>query len=366
MIVTQALIDRFFNGSCSPTEVATIVNYLSKNKDAFEVFISKAEWDTIDTTDHFNQTIFQELLQKLKQELFKKQAAKVVPFPKKRMLRFVAAASIILVITGTLWMANTTNKGQNLVAITHTNNTILLANEKQTNNWQTRTNTGEKPIMIYLQDGSTVALYANSVIKYQQPFIGNTRELFLSGDAFFEVAKNKLKPFIVTSGNLSTTALGTSFRVTAFKQGLANIKVKLFTGKVVIKSTKKIANWKADIFLLPGEELNYNDHLPKAFVSKFNIKKEAIIKALIEEKEQSSANDLTFNNTSLPEVIKQLSKLYSTTIHYTNTDIQQMNFTGTINKSDDVQIILKVIAQMNGLQVMQTSDGFTVSKLTKQ
>ncbi len=362
MIVTQAIIDRFFNNNCSEAEVEAIVTYLSENKDALEKFVSKAEWDAISNNQNFSQATSQQLLQQLKQELFRKQASKVIDFPKKSIARLVAAASIILVITSTFWIAKTTTNNKTLVAVPNTKNAILLKNEKQANNWQIKINTGIKPMLVSLQDGSFITLYPNSVVKYQQPFTPNKRDIILSGDAFFEVAKNKLKPFTVYSGSLSTTALGTSFRVTAFKEGKSTIDVKLYTGKVVIKSTKSIPNWQKDVFLLPGEGMKYSPQMVTALVTKMpnNMGNKNFVVA---HKANNSESDIQFINAALPDVMVRLSVLYKVQINYTNTDIQQINFTGSINKSDDIQTILKVIAQMNGLQVTKSLEGFKVTKL---
>jgi hypothetical protein len=60
--------------------------------------------------------------------------------------------------------------------------------------------------------------------------------------------------------------------------------------------------------------------------------------------------------------MNKLSSWYNIKINYTSSMIAQMNFTGVINRSDDIQAILKIIAQMNGLEVTQSKDGFNITK----
>ena len=72
------------------------------------------------------------------------------------------------------------------------------------------------------------------------PFQNNKREIYLEGEAYFKVAKDKTKPFTVFAGALATTALGTQFRITAKKNTPGNITVKLFTGKVAIRSSIRV------------------------------------------------------------------------------------------------------------------------------
>lgn len=355
MEVTPELINKFFQNKCLPNEVDTVVKYFSKNKGAFEKYMSKTEWDAIKVEENFNTDISQKILFRLKQQLFKKQVTKVVVISKSYFRHGVAAASIILVIVGSWWYIQQTNNTKNNIAVSNYTGTARI-NATQNKNWQIKTNTGKNPIRVKLQDGSIITLFKNTVIQYPQPFMGDTREILLNGDAFFEVAKNKLKPFIVYSGNLSTTALGTSFRIRAFKEEKADINIKLFTGKVLIKSTKKIANWKEDVFLLPGEQLTYNAQSTDVFVSKFNTDKRAIANDLV------ISNELKFNNTSLTEVMKKLAAFYNIKINYLNTDIEKMKFTGVINRSDNIQSILKIIAQMNDLKIKPMPDGFSISR----
>ena len=89
---------------------------------------------------------------------------------------------------------------------------------------------------IQLPDGTTVKLNSGSTIKYPEIFDANSRQVRLTGEAFFEVVKDVHRPFIVTSGNLTTEVLGTSFNVKAY--GNESIcKVAVVTGLVRVSKT---------------------------------------------------------------------------------------------------------------------------------
>jgi transmembrane sensor len=100
---------------------------------------------------------------------------------------------------------------------------------------------------ITLSDGSIVTLNSGSRIRYVENFTGPRREVFLEGEAFFEVAKDSLKPFIVHTEDLSTQALGTSFNIKAFRGKL--IEISLVTGLVEVK----VQNGKNKELITPGE-----------------------------------------------------------------------------------------------------------------
>lgn len=87
-----------------------------------------------------------------------------------------------------------------------------------------RINTTDTPQQLVLQDGSELKLFGNSMISYYEPFIDNKRNITLIGKADFKVAKDKTKPFTVFSGDISTTALGTRFTVTAFKKDKSKVE----------------------------------------------------------------------------------------------------------------------------------------------
>ena len=83
-----------------------------------------------------------------------------------------------------------------------------------------------------LHDGSTVILEPGGEVRYNEKFL-NTREVYLSGDAFFEVTKDASRPFLVYANEITTKVLGTSFRIKA-KQGEKEIVVAVKTGKVSV------------------------------------------------------------------------------------------------------------------------------------
>ena len=122
-------------------------------------------------------------------------------------------------------------------------------------------NTTTKVKLITLDDGSTVLLQPDSRITYPATFEGDKREVFLTGEAFFEVAKNPNKPFYVYARSLATKVLGTSFRVRAFEND-KEVKVVVKTGKVsVFPMTKEaLASQHADeklggMILTPNQQI---------------------------------------------------------------------------------------------------------------
>ena len=364
MEITKDLIDRFLVGACTPAEVNVIACALADSKDALNEFVSEIEWEAVAPAMVTDETASNLLLEKLKKELFRKEKP-AASYTLTHIKSFAAAAAIVVLIAGAYWLMSQVTQPHPPIAFKGKIDSTPVAHVLKQAGWQKKENTGTKPMVIALEDGSSVTLYKNTVINFQQPFTGNTRQIMLSGDAFFEVAKNELRPFIVTSGNLSTTALGTSFRITVFNQRHEKIRVKLFTGKVVIKSTKQIPGWKQDVFLHPGEEMNYDRRTQLAAVTMFKDANHLQVKDLANLSIHTPAAELSFDGTPLEQVFNQLATMQHTTIHFNTQELHNMNFTGSVSSGDDAATILKLIARMNNLRVVQEGNQFTIEKIKK-
>lgn len=358
MQITQELINRFFKNECSLEEVDIIIKYLSANRDALEKYMSIREWDNNDVEESLNEEQSAMLMASLQKQLFGKPKNRVFAMYNFRLKVVAAAASVLLLVMSGWWFISKSNVATNAATVVKKDLPAVETDPGFT--WQVITNNGSGAKLIKLEDGSLITLFKNSSVKYPQSFSGNTRPVQLNGDAFFQVAKNKLKPFIVYAGNLSTTALGTSFRITAFDEGRSVINVKLLTGRVVVKSIHAMPEWKKDQFLLPGELLTYHSRTAAVLVSKFAPEINTATNVSRTPKSRHVIRELSFNNTALNEVMIQLAALHNVKIDFSEGDLQGMNFTGTVNEYDDLKTILRLIGQMNELQVDQTQDGFSL------
>ncbi len=109
---------------------------------------------------------------------------------------------------------------------------------------------------VVLADGSTIIVNASSRLRYPEKFSGNTRSIYLEeGEAFFKVASDPARAFVVHSGDIATTALGTSFNIRAYARE-NRITVALLTGKVKVDHLDKQRS--TPVILLPSEQLSYD------------------------------------------------------------------------------------------------------------
>lgn len=115
------------------------------------------------------------------------------------------------------------------------------------------TRPGQRSVAV-LSDGTRIYLNSDSELVYPEEFDGDVRTVRLSGEAFFEVARDETKPFVVLSGDLKTTVLGTSFNIQAYSEQ-QNVEVTVATGKVSVQGAG------LQKLLTPGQQaiFNYED-----------------------------------------------------------------------------------------------------------
>jgi len=354
MNVTKELVERFFRNECSPEEQAQVKAFFESNPDEFEPYLDEAEWENFEA-GHIDPVLSKQLFETVQHQTIRK--AHII-----RTIRRIAVAASVLLIAGLAWIYLSGKKQELPVAKTETekNNVVSFVTKREINK------TG-KDKTVQLADGSLITLANNSEVDYQLPFI-NSRNITLIGKALFKVAKDKTKPFTVTSGRITTTALGTTFRVIG-NESNTNILVLLYEGKVVIKALNK-SDWhmKTDYYLNPGQEFVYNNQAI-AIIRSFNNKRVNTTKEgddmLTDEPtlpQNTGGSWYMFNNQSLGDVFDQLSFNFNAKIVYNKEDVNRKYFVGRFNKSDSLDVILKYITIANKLKVDKKDNTYYITK----
>ena len=116
-----------------------------------------------------------------------------------------------------------------------------------------------------MSDGTKVLINSGSTVRFLKNFESNKREVYLDGEAYFEVAKDSLRPFSVITGSVTTTALGTSFNISAYPS--EQISVALVEGLVEVDAYQKDTN---RVFLQKGELVSVNNESGKIRKQQFD------------------------------------------------------------------------------------------------
>jgi ferric-dicitrate binding protein FerR (iron transport regulator) len=191
-------------------------------------------------------------------------------------------------------------------------------------------NTSEKTITLKLPDESTVELSANSRIAYANNFdSAGTRDIYLSGEAFFKVTKNPSRPFRVFANEIVTKVLGTSFIVRSFEKDTA-IQVTVRTGKVSVYSQTTAhaketnsSNQLSEMILTPNQKLVYEK-------SKQQFQKVLLENPVMVLPDAMLEKNMLYDDASLEKVFNQLNKIYGINIVYDNELLKKCTVTADL------------------------------------
>lgn len=350
--MTEELIERFFKNECNAGEQEQVLNYFKTHPEEFGKYFNEDEWENLEIERELDESISNDLHQKVQREIFKKRG--VV----RTMLRIAVAACILILCGVGYFLLNKKIVSPEKVS-THEIVTAAVGPEVIE-----RSNSTNKIISFSLEDGSVVELAPRSTIKFHQPLaVNNKRDVQLTGQASFKVASDKMRPFAVSTGGISTIVLGTYFTIKAFDADDI-ISIALHEGKVVVRSSDSALKRMAkDVFLTPGDEMIYNRSSALASLRHSEFSKYAAT-----GKSKMSLNKpdwYSFNSESLAEVFNQLSSYYQTNIYYYPDEIVNRYYSGKIEKTDSLEDILNDIALLNQLKITKKNGAFFIERKSK-
>ncbi|MBV8388281.1 MAG: FecR family protein [Mucilaginibacter sp.] len=212
---------------------------------------------------------------------------------------------------------------------------------------------------IYLSDGSVVTLNSETVLRYPSSFTGLTREVYLDGEAFFNVAKDHAHPFIVHAGKMNVRVLGTKFNVKSYAND-KNSETTLIKGAIEVTLSDRPSD---RIILKPNEKLILNN---KTF-------KKPRINNNLSNSEDSDTNysltnlthlrsndttivetswvnnELVFKDEAFSDLANRMERWYGIKIKFKNGDAKDYRFTGVFVKENIVEALnaLKLIEPFN-------------------
>lgn len=185
---------------------------------------------------------------------------------------------------------------------------------------------------VKLPDGSLITLEPNSKLTYPPRFNGNTREVHLTGEAYFEVKPNHEKPFIVQTPYIIATVLGTSFNVEAYPKGVARVVVT--TGRVKVE-TVNASNELQAVIINANQSVAYNITINE--IEKRNAPEEAVYY------KQRRSGKFSYVGVPVAKVIQEMERYYHTSVTIEG-DMSGCVFYGYFQVNDNVERALSLVA----------------------
>lgn len=353
------LVDKYLNGKATADEEQLLQEYYERLRAGGEQTMSATE----------EEALRQQLWQKIQAGSSRKPAT-VVPMPAANWRRYAAAAVVMLAVgLGGYFALNKTDQpiaatngarpvtepapGGNNAVLTLADGSVIVLNEAVNGdlaqqggtkiikldgklqyttagiaNGEALYNTLSTPrggqYQVTLPDGSRVWLNAESSLRFPAQFDGTERRVTVTGEAFFDVTKNKAQPFVVTTGTTTVKVLGTAFNVNAYTDE-AGIKTTLLEGAVEVGSGSSTAQ------LRPGQQARVEAGEKIAVTANVDVEN------VVAWKE----GKFLFENADIETVSRQLSRWYDVEVAYSRKITQR--FYLEMPRSSSLSDVLKVL-----------------------
>jgi len=182
-------------------------------------------------------------------------------------------------------------------------------------------------VHLKLADSTLVSLNAGSRLRYPQVFNSKTREIFLEGEAYFDVSHNPEKPFKVYTSGLTTTVLGTAFSVTAYKNS-AHQSVAVIRGKVSVADDKETLG-----LLTPDKRIIYDLETKQGKISSITAA------TLMSWK----SGQLQFENQEMEDIASRLGRWYGYHFKLDDHKMGKNRYTASFNNTISLQNMLEIM-----------------------
>lgn len=291
------LFKKFLKNEASLEEVKLLISWL-KNNSGFSNW-ADSEWEAVSPNmdQDLKNKIFASLQKKMHTERFSVQ----------QIIVRIAAAILLMITTGAtvyLYTVQTVQQPDMLVVV----------------------NKGQKA-QIILPDKTAVWLNSDTRLTYGAQFNHKERVVHLEGEAYFEVAKDTKRPFIVKSGDFSVEAVGTHFNVHAYAKG-KYLSTTLLDGKVAVRMNSK------ETILHPNQKAIWCKDSQTLLTE--DVKDAANYTLWIQ-------NKLVFDGRTIEEIAYQLERLYNINIVFYSENIKHYRFSGTLNNTS-LESILQLLS----------------------
>lgn len=207
---------------------------------------------------------------------------------------------------------------------------------------------------ISLPDGSVVTLNSNSKLTFPRLFSGNTREVSITGEAFFEVKPDASRAFVITAGNAQIKVLGTSFNVCAYPEE-ATVDVVVESGKVQVTYVAKAQTTANNLILSPGEKGTVSN---KDFTLEKSVNADRNISAW-------RTRQFVFEETPLSDVVAALEKVYFANIQIIDPAINGLVLSASFN-DQPVDFILDVIRLTFNLELTSMNGQYYLTSINNR
>ena len=329
-------ITSYLAGECSPADQLLVAGLIQSDAEYRDTYKSLGQiWDNPvlqPHTDTFNVdaawlNVDKHINENSLHVVLHKPVKKPVTL---RLLKYAASIAAVVLISFTVYQITRDNK-------------VILKNFTSGNAISSS---------LALSDGSNVVLNSGAEVKYPEKFGSHNREVYFWGEAFFEIASDPTRPFVIEAGDARIKVLGTSFNVNA-NPGTGITEVVVNTGTVLFYFVDKNDKILGEVTLHKGDKGIYNPATRK------------ITRMLNDNLNYISwkTGILVFNETSLDKVMDVVGKKYGVSFSMENTELSQLKLTATFD-NESLDSVLEVLSLVHKLQFTHNGNDYLVKKIS--
>jgi ferric-dicitrate binding protein FerR (iron transport regulator) len=343
-------LTEYIKGTLSPEEQQEFFEWLASGRfddlitDEISQQLAQPKSEGVDMHPQRAEEILRKIIQS------EHETVQLIPKRKNRYAPWLAAAAIFFVLLCAVWLITE--------QITAPESSNIMAGVQSIR----KQNSSQSPLLIQLADGSNITLQPGSSIEYPKHFLREKREVKLTGEAFFQVAKDAHRPFYVYAGKIVTHVLGTSFNVKQDAQ-TGNYEVAVRTGRVEVytqtneKENRTQNTVSNGVILVPNQKVVFTE------------KSQQFIASLVEhpqpliDEEKASPKDtdqprFEYQAAALGYVLQDLEKTYGIDFELERDALGLCLFTGNISnydlftKLDLICAALKASYEIKGTRIL--------------
>lgn len=249
------------------------------------------------------------------------------------LLKRLAVAASIILVAGLLTLQLSKPRSHPTIAQAVTNNDSLVKSVAQ------------KRRYIVLADGSHVILNQRSSLSHPVSFTSNTREVYLTGEGYFDISHDDHKPFIVHTGGLNIVVLGTAFNIKAYKDQ-PNITVTVTQGKVRVENSRHSIG-----VITPNQQITVDAGSGEA--------KQAVVNA--GSVAHWGQKELVFDDMPLNEVAVALEMQFKVPVVFDDPALKNLRFTASFLNGEPLEQVLEVITKVNKIKYQMKDNSVLIS-----
>lgn len=374
----KTLLQKFVQNKCTPEEAEEVIAYYKNNQLTDDFPTVEEVQNLLDEMPKMDRQIADTIFSKILADAKEKESVIEMPARKSNYRKYIsiAASIIVLIGIGFFYKQNLVDKpveqkfdfkSSDIVLQLENGETQIISEQNSSQVKDAKGNivgnqNGDKLVyedssnpekLVYntikipygkkfrlqLSDGTFVHLNSGTTLKYPVKFItGENRQVFLDGEAFFDVAKDKKHPFIVNADELNVRVLGTHFNVSNYPEDAAT-DVVLVEGSVGMYESQTEFDAAKNTILKPGFKGSFNKENAK-------ISSKAVITDIYTSWIDGG---LTFRNMTFKNIITKLERRYNVTIINKNEKLANEKFNASF-KEESIENVMSYFNDIHGIQ----------------